>query len=198
MSCGSRFVRLFLAVAILACTAAVTAAFAPVPPLATSRTATSASPVTRYSRRKPTSGTTAWFGGGVSRWNAIRRSAGPAILEKEAVRTGGPAVLDRPDTLTRPQQQRTEEPRKERKGLGSEAWEVRIYNDGMNTREHVARALVQVTGMSEMDAYQTMMQAHMNGIAVVGRYLYEVAEMFHDALKKNGIVCDIVPVDEDL
>jgi ATP-dependent Clp protease adapter protein ClpS len=121
-------------------------------------------------------------------------AAGPAILEKEAVRTGGPAVLERPETARR---ERVEEPRKQKKGMGSEAWEVRIYNDGMNTREHVARALVQVTGMSEMDAYQTMMQAHLNGLATVGRYIYEVAEMFHDALKKNGIVCDIVPVEED-
>ncbi|GAX27921.1 ATP-dependent Clp protease adaptor protein ClpS [Fistulifera solaris] len=101
----------------------------------------------------------------------------------------GPAVLDRPAV--------EETPVEERRRMGSEAWEVRIYNDRMNTREHVARALVQVTGMSEMGAYQTMMQAHQNGIAVVGRWVYEIAEMYHDALKKNGIVCDIVPVEED-
>jgi len=81
--------------------------------------------------------------------------------------------------------------------MGSEAWEVRIYNDGLNTREHVARSLVQVTGLSELQAYQTMMQAHQNGIAAVGRWVYEVAEMYHDALKKKGIVCDIIPVDEE-
>ena len=118
----------------------------------------------------------------------------PATIQREAVKVGGPAVLDRPETQRR---QRVDEPVKERKGQGSEAWEVRIYNDGMNTREHVARSLVQVTGMSEMIAYQTMMQAHQNGIAAVGRWVYEVAEMYHDALKKNGIVCDIVPVDEE-
>lgn len=101
----------------------------------------------------------------------------------------GPAVLDRPTV--------DENPVEERRRMGSEAWEVRIYNDRMNTREHVARALVQVTGMSEMGAYQTMMQAHQNGIAVVGRWVYEIAEMYHDALKKNGIVCDIVPVEEE-
>jgi ATP-dependent Clp protease adaptor protein ClpS len=113
------------------------------------------------------------------------------LLEKEGT---GPAVLDRPEISRK---ERVEDPVKERKDLGSEAWEVRIYNDGLNTREHVARALVQVTGMSEMGAYQTMMQAHQNGIAVVGRWVYEVAEMYHDALKKNGIVCDLVPVEEE-
>lgn len=117
------------------------------------------------------------------------------VLVREPVRTGGPAVLERPETARK---ERVEEPVKQRRRAGGEAWEVRIYNDGLNTREHVARSLVQVTGMSEINAYQTMMQAHQNGIAVVGRWCYEVAEMYHDALRKNGIVCDIVPVDEDM
>ena len=95
------------------------------------------------------------------------------------------------------QKQKSRAPAKEKKRTGSEAWEVRIYNDGMNTREFVARCLVQITGLSEVAAYQTMMQAHQNGIAVVGRYVYERAEMYYDALKKNGIVCDLVPVDEE-
>jgi ATP-dependent Clp protease adapter protein ClpS len=117
----------------------------------------------------------------------------PSVIEKEGVKTG-PAVLDRPETI---QKERVDDPTKQRKSQGGEAWEVRIYNDGMNTREHVARSLVQVTSISEFCAYQTMMQAHQNGIAVVGRWCYEVAEMYHEALKKNGIVCDLVQVDED-
>lgn len=122
----------------------------------------------------------------------VMMPTGAGLLEKKE--GTGPAVLDRPEISRK---ERVEDPVKERKDLGSEAWEVRIYNDGLNTREHVARALVQVTGMSEMGAYQTMMQAHQNGIAVVGRWVYEVAEMYHDALKKNGIVCDLVPVEEE-
>jgi ATP-dependent Clp protease adapter protein ClpS len=113
-------------------------------------------------------------------------SSSTVIERKELVQPAGPALLER-----------TEEPVKERKSTGGEAWEVRIYNDGLNTREHVARSLVQVTGMSEMSAYQTMMQAHQNGIAAVGRWCYEVAEMYHDQLRREGIVCDIVPVDEE-
>jgi ATP-dependent Clp protease adapter protein ClpS len=123
---------------------------------------------------------------------ALRCSAtAPLFMSAATVEKvgAGPAVLDRPAL--------EETPVEERRRMGSEAWEVRIYNDRMNTREHVARALVQVTGMSEMGAYQTMMQAHQNGIAVVGRWVYEIAEMYHDALKKNGIVCDIVPVEEE-
>ena len=125
-------------------------------------------------------------------WGTVQRDTVvmmPVTIKKETVKTG-PAVLDRPA-------EKVDEPTKERKGAGDGAYEVRIYNDGLNTREHVARSLVQVTGMSEINAYQTMMQAHQNGIAVVGRWVYEVAEMYHDALRKNGIVCDLVPVDED-
>ena len=116
----------------------------------------------------------------------------PATLEKEAIRTAGPAVLDRPEV-----QRKDDSPVKERSRVGGEAWEVRIYNDGMNTREHVSRSLVQITGMSELNAYQTMMQAHQNGIATVGRWCFEIAEMYNDGLKHNGIISDIVPVDEE-
>ena len=116
------------------------------------------------------------------------------VLDRPDVKTGGgPAVLDRPEV----EQRRKSSPTKERKRVGSEAWEVRIYNDGMNTREFVARCLVQITQLSEITAYQTMMLAHQNGVAVVGRYIYEIAEMYHGELKKNGIVCDLVPVDEE-
>jgi len=117
----------------------------------------------------------------------------PSVLERPAVSTGGPAILDRPVV----EKKQSKEPVKERKRTGSEAWEVRIYNDGTNTREFVARCLVQITGLSEITAYQTMMQAHQNGLAVVGRYVYEIAEMYYSALKKNGIICDLVPVDEE-
>lgn len=67
----------------------------------------------------------------------------------------------------------------------------------MNTREHVARSLVQITGLTEMMAYRTMMQAHQNGIAIVGQFCLEIAELYNEGLRKQGIVSDIVPVDED-
>ena len=124
----------------------------------------------------------------VQLWGTTQATVAVVTIEKETVKTG-PAVLDRPQV---------DSPEKERKQSGNEAWEVRIYNDSSNTREHVARSLVQVTGMSEINAYQTMMQAHQNGIAVVGRWVYEVAELYNNELQKNGIVCDIVPVDEEL
>jgi ATP-dependent Clp protease adaptor protein ClpS len=153
-----------------------------------SSSSSSSSPFVCNSRtRQSTSATTT----SSSTTTSLAASGGPAVLDKEAIRTTGPAVLDRPAT------EGTDDIAKERVREGGEAWEVRIYNDGMNTREHVARALVQITGMTEMTAYQTMMQAHQNGIASVGRFCFEIAEMYNEGLRKQGIISDIVPVDED-
>ena len=107
--------------------------------------------------------------------------------------SAGPAVLDK--TVTEKKVEKA--PAKEKKQTGNQGWEVRIYNDGKNTREHVARCLVRVTGLTEVSAYETMMQAHQYGMAVVGRWVFERAEMYYEALKGNGIICDMVPVDED-
>ena len=113
----------------------------------------------------------------------------PATLDQPTNNPGqaaGPAVLDRPSV--------NEEKQTREKTTGSGDWEVYIYNDGMNTREFVARCLVQIASLTEMNAYQTMMHAHRNGIAVVGTYVYERAEMYHDSLLENGIVCDLLHV----
>jgi len=118
--------------------------------------------------------------------------AAPATIEREKTveRTAGvPAIEERTSS--------SKVPAKERNQEGGESWEVRIYNDGMNTREHVARSLVQITGMAEMAAFQTMMMAHQNGIASVGMFCFEIAEMYNEGLRKEGIVSDIIPVDED-
>jgi len=118
--------------------------------------------------------------------------AAPATIEREKTvkRTDGvPLVKERSSSAR--------VPAKERNQVGGESWEVRIYNDGMNTREHVARSLVQITGMAEMNAFQTMMMAHQNGIASVGLFCFEIAEMYNEGLRKEGIVSDIIPVDEE-
>jgi len=116
-------------------------------------------------------------------------------------------TLDRPTSTTTPTRTTSstgggvglveKKAMKDRERTGSDAWEVRIYNDVKNTREFVSRCLVQIVGLSETFAYQTMMQAHKNGLAAVGTYAFERAEMYHEALTENGIMCDMIPVDED-
>mmetsp|Transcript_9935 Transcript_9935/g.14043 ORF Transcript_9935/g.14043 Transcript_9935/m.14043 type:complete len:166 (+) Transcript_9935:169-666(+) len=80
---------------------------------------------------------------------------------------------------------------------GTEAWEVRLYNDPMNKREFVARCLTQITGLSDTAAYQVMMQAHNHGLAVVGRYAFEIAELYHDSLREQGLYVDMIQVDDE-
>ena len=127
--------------------------------------------------------------------DVVRRAPATSVntLRMSATTIERPKTTERVVEKTR---KRARAPAKERKQSGSESWEVRIYNDVMNTREFVARCLVQLVGLSEMAAYQTMMQAHQNGLAVVGRYAFERAEMYHEALTSNGIMCDMIPVDD--
>merc|ERR1719148_67391 len=85
------------------------------------------------------------------------------------------------------------------KNKDDDEWELRLYDDKTNTREKVARVLVQVTGSSETDAFKTMMNAHKTGCTRVGNKLlcYEVAEMFNEGLRKQGILSEIVPITSD-
>ena len=74
-------------------------------------------------------------------------------------------------------------------------WTLLIYNDKGNSREKVARVLVQVTGRSESEAFRTIMEAHNTGLATVDtRLQFEIAEAYHEGLRKEGIVSEIVPL----
>lgn len=52
-----------------------------------------------------------------------------------------------------------------------------------------------VCGLSESNAYQVMMRAHQEGLAVVGTYDFETAETYCSGLKGKGLSADIVPVE---
>mmetsp|Transcript_23054 Transcript_23054/g.47794 ORF Transcript_23054/g.47794 Transcript_23054/m.47794 type:complete len:154 (-) Transcript_23054:37-498(-) len=105
--------------------------------------------------------------------------------------SAGPAVLERPKTQVKISQ----EVKKDSSKTKAKGWQLRIYNDSLNTREHVARCLVQVTGKSESEAYQLMMNAHKHGIAIVGIWMFEQAEAYKEALVQTGLVADITPIE---
>jgi ATP-dependent Clp protease adapter protein ClpS len=67
----------------------------------------------------------------------------------------------------------------------------------MNKREFVAMCLTKVCGLNDGQAYQVMMQAHQQGLSIVGRYDYEIAELYRNSLRDHGLVCDMIPVEED-
>jgi ATP-dependent Clp protease adapter protein ClpS len=102
--------------------------------------------------------------------------------------SSSPAILERPTTIERRKQYEDQD----EMTPADDEWLLRIYNDGVNTREYVARCLVQVVGLPEERAFYTMMRAHNQGIAIVGDYKFEIAEMYEQQLGNNGIKCDIV------
>lgn len=107
-----------------------------------------------------------------------------------------PAVLEPPSVQEKIKQE-DEQATKQSSNSKRGGWAVRLFNDPMNKREFVAMCLAKVCGLSDGQAYQVMMQAHRNGVAVVGRYDFERAELYRDTLVGEGLVCDMVPVEDD-
>jgi len=74
---------------------------------------------------------------------------------------------------------------------------VRLYNDPMNKREFVAKVLMEICGLDDGASFTIMMKAHQSGIAVVGNYHQELAEMYRGRLTEEGLLVDMVPADDD-
>lgn len=85
----------------------------------------------------------------------------------------------------------------EKSKVGGEAWEVRLWNDPFNKREFVARCLNEVCGKSDGESFQIMMQAHKNGMGMIGRYAFEIAELYTSSLTEKGLMIDMIQVDDE-
>lgn len=121
---------------------------------------------------------------------SITAAAGgaPATEKKTGSSGGGSTVLDRPAPLASPKTA-AEQP------SPVDKFKVMLFNDSGNTREYVARVLVQVVGMPEGDAYEIMTMAHKNGMALVGIWHLELAEAYSDTLKARGLISEVFPVE---
>jgi len=83
------------------------------------------------------------------------------------------------------------------KKSGKNGWEIQLFNDPFNHRTFVAKCLCTICGKSDGESYQIMMQAHKNGMGVVGRYHYEIAELYYGSLKEEGLTVEMVEVDDE-
>mmetsp|Transcript_128142 Transcript_128142/g.370987 ORF Transcript_128142/g.370987 Transcript_128142/m.370987 type:complete len:159 (-) Transcript_128142:488-964(-) len=83
--------------------------------------------------------------------------------------------------------------RHDQKQGDEDLWEVRLYNDQVNTHEWVAKCLVLVAGTTEWQAYQTTKLAHQEGQAHLGLYDKEIAETYTQGLREQGIVVQMFP-----
>ena len=69
---------------------------------------------------------------------------------------------------------------------------VVLYNDDVNSMDHVVRSLVRsVPGMSTAKAVQVMLEAHNTGRAVVIRCPLELAELIRGRLENCGLTATI-------
>lgn len=64
-----------------------------------------------------------------------------------------------------------------------------LFNDNMNKREYVAKILKSsIPDYTDADAYVVMQKAHKDGMAVVGIWVFELAEAYCDLLKEGGLI----------
>lgn len=72
-------------------------------------------------------------------------------------------------------------------------YQVLLFNDPVNTKEFVSRALMTLAGLDEGEAYECMMQAHKNGMGLVGIWAQEEAEIITKQLESAGLMVTMSP-----
>ena len=102
------------------------------------------------------------------------------------LKMAGPAVME-PETIEKVDADVDEDKKTQMDQRTSDGgWEIRLFNDPFNKREFVARCLTTICGKSDSESYSIMMEAHKNGMGVIGRYMFEVAELYYGSLQENG------------
>lgn len=55
-------------------------------------------------------------------------------------------------------------------------YNVIMYNDDVTTMDFVVMVLITIFGKNEEDSYNIMMKIHTEGMAIVGKYSYDIAK----------------------
>lgn len=73
-------------------------------------------------------------------------------------------------------------------------YRVLLHNDDVNSMEHVVEVLLKtVPSLTQPQAIDIMMEAHVNGIALVITCALEHAEFYCESLKMSGLISTIEP-----
>lgn len=73
-------------------------------------------------------------------------------------------------------------------------YRVVLINDDHNTFDHVCKCLKKhIPGMSESRAWSLTLKVHNEGSAIVWTGPKEVAEMYYEALKGEGLTANLEP-----
>lgn len=71
-------------------------------------------------------------------------------------------------------------------------YKVLIYNDEVHSKDFVTKVLLKVIpGLTQDQAWRIMNEAHTNGRAIVGVWIFEISEGYCDMLRNNGLRSDI-------
>mmetsp|Transcript_13229 Transcript_13229/g.39903 ORF Transcript_13229/g.39903 Transcript_13229/m.39903 type:complete len:118 (+) Transcript_13229:3-356(+) len=98
------------------------------------------------------------------------------------------------DVLERPPEVKLapQEPKGDEMNARGKKYKLLLFNDSVNKREFVARVLVAtIPEVSEAKAYTIMQQAHTQGFAVCGVWVYELAEAYCDGLTSQGLTAAV-------
>lgn len=73
-------------------------------------------------------------------------------------------------------------------------YRVLLHNDDFNSMEHVVQSLMKtVASITQPQAVNIMMEAHMSGVALVITCEQEHAEFYCETLKNHGLTSTIEP-----
>jgi ATP-dependent Clp protease adaptor protein ClpS len=73
-------------------------------------------------------------------------------------------------------------------------YRVLLHNDDYNSMEHVVMTLIQtISGMTQSQAVEIMIEAHTNGMALVIVCEFEHAEFYCETLQAHGLSSTIEP-----
>ncbi|GAB4814171.1 hypothetical protein N2152v2_001217 [Parachlorella kessleri] len=101
-----------------------------------------------------------------------------------AAGTGG-NVLDRPSTLPGLGKGKEVKPRK------PPIYRVLLHNDNYNRREYVVQVLLKVVEGFTPD--EAVNEAHINGLALVTMCAQEMAEVYVESMRLNGLIATLEP-----
>ncbi len=89
------------------------------------------------------------------------------------------------------------EPKGDKQNEKGKKYKLLLFNDNVNRREYVARVLVQqIPEVNQADAYLIMQKAHKQGMAVVGIWVFEMAEAYCEGLKAGGLIASVTEADD--
>ena len=89
------------------------------------------------------------------------------------------------------------QPKGDKQNQKGKKYKLLLFNDNVNKREYVAKVLTTtIPDFSQADAYVVMQKAHQSGMAVVGVWVFELAEAYCDGLKARALICSVTEEDD--